>query len=95
MRQLASRISDSRWHRELSTAAEVDQGTSPYWLVPFRNYKAMCPYLVGSYDRVAAELARYAERGYTHFILDEPADEEEMRHIRVAFDLATRQTAVA
>ena len=94
-RQLASKVSDSRWHRDLSAVAEGEQETSPYWLVPFQNYKAMCPYLVGSYDRVAAELARYAERGYTNFILDEPVDEEEMRHIRVAFDLATRQPAVA
>ena len=26
-----------------------------YWLWPFQNYKTFCPYLVGSYDRVANE----------------------------------------
>ena len=30
---------------------------SPYWLGPFHNYKTFCPYLVGSYERVADELA--------------------------------------
>jgi alkanesulfonate monooxygenase len=56
-RQLASRVSDSVWHKELS-ALEPTDGQSPYWLVPFHNYKTMCPYLVGSYERVAEELAR-------------------------------------
>jgi alkanesulfonate monooxygenase len=64
-------------------------------MAPFQNYKAMCPYLVGSYECVAAELGRYVERGYTIFILDEPADEEELHHVRLAFALATERYAAA
>ena len=55
-RQLASVVSDSVWHKEL-TGVDQSHETSPYWLVPFQNYKAMCPYLVGTYDEVGAELA--------------------------------------
>jgi alkanesulfonate monooxygenase len=94
-RQLATKVSDSRWHGQLSEVADEQQGTSVYWMVPFQNYKAMCPYLVGSYERVAAELGRYVERGYTTFILDEPADEEELHHVRLAFALATERYAAA
>jgi alkanesulfonate monooxygenase len=77
--QLAMKTSDSMWHKQLSSVAE-DQKTeeSPYWLLPFENYKTFCPYLVGGYDCVAAELAEYIGRGYGTFILDIPPCEEEM-----------------
>jgi len=42
-------------------------------MVPFENYKTFCPYLVGSYDRVADEIARYVGVGYRTIILDVPA----------------------
>jgi alkanesulfonate monooxygenase len=82
--QLAMKTSDSSWHKQLSNMdGEVDQ--SPYWLVPFHNYKTMCPYLVGSYDTVGAELSRYISVGYETFILDVPVDRDELDHINVAF----------
>ena len=46
-RQLATKVSDSQWHHQL-TSLETEEGV--YWLVPFNNYKTMCPYLVGSYE---------------------------------------------
>src|SRR5690348_8874705 len=50
--QLAMKVSDSSWHRQLSELGRTEVGTeNPYWLVPFQNYKAVCPFLVGSYDR--------------------------------------------
>jgi alkanesulfonate monooxygenase len=84
LHQLAMKISDSVWHRQLSA---IDQGDpeSPYWLFPFKNYKTMCPYLVGSYRRVGAELARYRGQGVRRFILDVPPNEEELWHTRAAF----------
>lgn len=86
--QLAMKTSDSAWHRQLSAmGAEAD---SPYWLWPFENYKTFCPYLVGDYDRVAAELAKYMERGYVTFILDIPPNQEELEHISVVFSRAKR-----
>lgn len=87
--QLAMKVSDSHWHRQLSELARVTAaGPHPYWLVPFENYQTMCPYLVGSYERVGEELARYLALGYRSFILDIPPSEDELRHTRAAFDHA-------
>jgi alkanesulfonate monooxygenase len=86
-RNLAAKVSDSVWHKELS---ERDASTvnSPYWLVPFHNYKTMCPYLVGSYEQVAGELSRYFNAGYRTVILDIPPSAEELVHTFAAFDRA-------
>jgi alkanesulfonate monooxygenase len=87
--QLAMKVSDSAWHKQLSDlAAATSAGESPYWLIPFQNYKTMCPYLVGSYERVGEELARYIGLGYRSFILDIPPAEEELHHASQAFQRA-------
>jgi alkanesulfonate monooxygenase len=89
--QLAMKVSDSFWHHQLSeTAKETRANRSPYWLRPFESYKTFCPYLVGSYDQVATELARYINLGCGTFILDVPPDEEELHHTAIAFDRAAR-----
>ncbi len=89
--QLAMKTSDSAWHKQLSQmAATPGQNDSPYWLWPFENYKTFCPYLVGSYERVAAELAKYLELGHLTFILDIPAAKDELEHISVVFSSARR-----
>jgi len=94
--KLAMKVSDSAWHRQLSQlGAESENGQSPYWLVPFKNYKTFCPYLVGSYQRVAEEVANYIAVGYTTFILDIPPDEEELDHTRVVFERASKLAARA
>jgi alkanesulfonate monooxygenase len=87
--QLAMKVSDSSWHRQLSELGKAGMSAqNPYWLVPFQNYKAICPYLVGSYDRVADEIARYVDLGYRTFILETPMSAEEMRHVGVVFERA-------
>ena len=90
-RQLASKISDSAWHKQL---AEIGRTGGPaqgaYWLHPFENYQTNCPYLVGSYDNVATELSRYIKHGYQTFILDIPPTEEELNHIGTVFQVAKR-----
>lgn len=87
--QLAMKVSDSSWHRQLSELAkDGEDPQNPYWLVPFQNYKAVCPYLVGSYDRVANEVARYLDVGYRTFILDAPASADDMHHTGVVFERA-------
>jgi len=82
--QLAMKVSDSSWHKQLSEM-ESESPASPYWLVPFHNYKTMCPYLVGSYETIARELSRYITLGYETFILDVPASREELDHTNLAF----------
>lgn len=93
--QLAMKVSDSSWHQQLSKLGEVAPGAeNPYWLTPFQNYKAVCPYLVGSHDRVADEIARYVDIGYRTFILEVPASEDEIHHTGVVFERAvSRATA--
>jgi alkanesulfonate monooxygenase len=84
--QLAMKVSDSHWHQRLSELDERPASEqSPYWLGPFRNYKTFCPYLVGSYRRVAEELASYIRLGFKTFVLDIPPSKEELDHIGVVF----------
>lgn len=90
--QLAMKVSDSVWHRQLSELGEQSASDpNPYWLIPFQNYKTMCPYLVGGYDRVAAELRRYIAIGHKKFILDIPPNQEELGHIGQTFLRAIQQ----
>ena len=93
--QLAMQVSDSVWHKQLSELGKPGYSEeSPYWLVPFENYKTFCPYLVGSYERVADELARYISVGYRTFILDVPASPEDLSHIHVAFERASTRAVL-
>jgi len=87
MRQLAEKVSDSVWHKQLAKLGAI-QENNPYWLVPFENYKTNCPYLVGSYKTVAEELARYIGIGFRTFILDIPPSEEELHHAGIVFKKA-------
>ncbi len=92
--QLAMKVSDSVWHKQLSEMGkEATTEANPYWLVPFENYKTFCPYLVGSYMRVSEEVARYIAVGYRSFILDIPPNEEELHHIGVVFEQASKRVA--
>jgi alkanesulfonate monooxygenase len=92
--QLAMKVSDSSWHQQLSETAR-QRGEDAYWMVPFENYKTFCPYLVGSYDRVAEELTRYLATGCDFIILDVPAEPEDLRHIGVVVERATAAVARA
>lgn len=90
--QLAMKVSDSAWHRQLSALGRSPATEAhPYWMVPFENYKTFCPYLVGSYDRVAEELCRYTAVGYRTFILDVPAAADDLFHSGIAFERAMRR----
>lgn len=94
--RLAMKTSDSVWHQTLSDIGAQSKGErSAYWLLPFQNYKTFCPYLVGSYSRVAEELQRYLDAGYRTFILDVPAEEQDLHHIRIAFRQALQAPKAA
>ncbi len=88
--QLATKVSDSSWHKQLATRTDGEPGEqSPYWLGPFQNYQTFCPYLVGTYDCVADLVRGYIRSGYKTFILDIPASREELEHIGIVFAKAT------
>jgi len=93
-RQLATKVSDSAWHHRLAEIGGSTAARDTYWLHPFENYQTNCPYLVGSYQDVAHELARYVAGGFRTFILDIPPAEEELKHIGVVFEAVSRGTAL-
>ena len=94
-RQLATKISDSAWHKQLAEiGARSEPSPAAYWLHPFENYQTNCPYLVGSYATVAAALGGYIEHGYRTFILDIPPTEEELDHIGHVFQAASKKARV-
>lgn len=87
--QLAMKVSDSKWHQQLSSLGEsARSGESPYWLEPFENHKTFCPYLVGDYDIVAREIRDYLRAGFRTFILDVPQEEADVEHTARVFDRA-------
>ncbi|MFI5402296.1 MAG: LLM class flavin-dependent oxidoreductase [Planctomycetota bacterium] len=83
--QLAMKVSDSSWHKQLSQRLDGTPDQNPYWLGPFQNYKTFCPYLVGNYDVVADLVRGYIASGYKTFILDIPASRDELEHIGIVF----------
>ncbi len=91
--QMAMKVSDSVWHKQLSELGETTEN-NPYWLIPFQHYKTFCPYLVGDYSTVAAEVARYIALGFKTFIVDIPPSEEELFHMDIVFKQAAGQLAI-
>lgn len=90
--KLATKVSDSQWHRQLSDLGERPASEfSPYWLGPFHNYKTFCPYLVGDHAQVADEIAKYIGLGARSFVLDIPPSREELEHTAEVFGRAQKQ----
>ncbi len=87
MHVMASRTSDANWHKRLREL-DVEGVRGVYWLKPFKTYKTFCPYYVGSYEDVAAELAGMIELGVSLFVLDILETEADYFHTRQVFDLA-------
>lgn len=93
-RELAMKVSDSVWHKQLFELTEQARSqASPYWMVPFESYKTNCPYLVGSYEQVAQEVGGYVRAGHRKFILDIPPCEEELHHSAVVFKQVANEFA--
>jgi alkanesulfonate monooxygenase len=93
--QVAMKVSDSVWHKQLSALDQRSQSDdSPYWLGPMQNYKTFCPYIVGSYARVATELGRYISLGFRTVILDIPPSRDELAHVMESFRMALKPAGV-
>lgn len=85
VQKLASRLTDSIWHRDLSRQVTTPTPEdTPYWMFPFRTYKTFCPYLIGSYQEVGEMLADYRALGVTTLILDVPRDADDLHHCGLA-----------
>lgn len=86
MHDLAMKVSDSHWHKQLSELGKASAtGRTPYWLVPFENYKTFCPYLVGDHETVAVEIAGYLRLGIKTFILDIPRTPDDLFETKRVF----------
>ena len=87
---MARRVSDSAWYGQLSELGDkldkLSDCSSPYWLVPLKNYKTFCPYLIGSYSDVRSEVSKYIREGFRTFILDVPPSREELHHTAIVFE---------
>jgi alkanesulfonate monooxygenase len=68
---------DSDWRKQMDNLPAPSLYNGVYWLEPFKSYRGNCPYLIGSHDEVAAELARYLRQGCGTVILSEPFEEQD------------------
>ncbi len=93
LQRMARSTSDSHWVHRLSAADEFPGGQdSPYWMGPFQTYATFCPYLVGTHEKVEAELARYLASGCHTFILDTAHHEDDYATTAAVFAAAERRT---
>ena len=72
---------DAIWKRRMKAESEQATARNGYWLVPFANFQADCPYLVGAEEYVAERLQRLVQKGINTFIFDVPASEEEFLNL--------------
>jgi alkanesulfonate monooxygenase len=80
---------DAAWKRRMKADAERGAAAkNGYWLSPFANFQADCPYLVGSHTYIADVLRRLTQRGVTTFVLDIPAREEEFLNLNRVLEMS-------
>jgi alkanesulfonate monooxygenase len=80
---------DAIWKRRMKAASEQETASETgYWLAPFANFQADCPYLVGSHKHVAEVLRRLVRGGASSFIFDIPANAEDFWHVARALELS-------
>jgi alkanesulfonate monooxygenase len=88
--EFSMKNTDAEWKWRMKLAAEgASVARHGYWLEPFRNFKADCPYFVGDSGQVASLIVSLVQRGIDTVILDIPPHEEEFHHI----DLALKEAA--
>jgi alkanesulfonate monooxygenase len=77
---------DAEWKRRMFVAAQApDPLVTGYWLEPFKNFKADCPYYVGDRQSVASLIESLVRAGIRTFILDIPNSATEFDEVRAAF----------
>lgn len=90
--ELSMKNTDAEWKWRMKMVAEGAAVARPgFWLEPFRNFKADCPYFVGSHAQVAALMNALVQRGVDTVILDVPPHEEEFHQIDLALKEAAAQ----
>jgi alkanesulfonate monooxygenase len=91
---LTMRYTDSSWKRQMKQ--QIDEGNLPqdgFWLHPFKTFRAVCPFIVGSHRRVAEVIWTYVRKGVQSFVIDMCCDEEEFENINASFQLVYKMAA--
>lgn len=82
-RTALKRESESDWSRRLARlATDGDSYDGVYSTDLYRSGKAAAPLLVGSYDTVAAYLARYFAAGVSKLLVSQVDSSDDHRHVR-------------
>lgn len=83
---------DSQWKRRMQMAAAQESAAARpgFWMMPFRNFQADCPYFIGSHERAADLVAGLVRAGVHTFVLDIPLDEQEFENTASVFSTALR-----
>ena len=85
---------DSVWKRRLKFAADAnDKCDNGYWLAPFRNFQADCPYFISSRESLKNLIIDLTRAGVEEFILDVPADSKDFEEAGLAFRAAAEELA--
>ncbi len=79
---------NSQWKKELKNMAEHKIRDNCFYMQPFKQFQADCPYYVGSHSQIADVLVSYLLTGKKSFIIDIPCEEEEYLNLSQAFTLA-------
>ena len=79
---------DGVWKQNLYATAKQPHQGGGYWMEPFRNFKADCPYFVGSHEQTGDLLAQLVRKGVRRIIVDFPGKEEGYKHTSRAFQAA-------
>lgn len=92
--ELSMQNNDSEWKRRMKLAADSKIAARPgFWLDPFRNFQADCPYFVGSHAQAAELVAKLIRAGIQTIILDILPSEEEFQHVDIVFKQAAATLA--
>jgi len=96
MQEMAMSNTDSEWKKQLKRYADAPEAKSKnFWMEPFKSFQADCPYFVGDYEQTSNIIYSYVMNGIKTIILDTPAQEDEYRHIKIAFELAKQKLNIA
>jgi alkanesulfonate monooxygenase len=80
---------DAAWKRRMKADSERGAAAKKgYWLAPFANFQADCPYLVGNHGYIAERLRRLVGKGVTTFVLDIPPREEEFLNVNRVLEMS-------
>ena len=86
IRTMMQKSSESQWIKDLAhLASEGEIYDEVFWMGAYHSGSANCPYLVGSYDQVAAYLGRYLALGVQDVLVDGPLTRDEFYHTDQAF----------